>query len=478
MTRAALLLVVLPALFPAAARGGTRPRYGGALRLLLPAVPAELDPARACSPSELEAVRALHATLFQEDAAGALRPLLAVAAPETEPDGRAVRIRLTPALRFQDGHPLGAEDVAASLARLAAPGSAHGWIVAAVEGADAVREGRARQLAGVQVLSELELRVRLAYPYPAFAHGLAALPAAVVRAGEGGALVGAGPFRLVRRGEAALELAAWDGFAGGRPFADTAVLAGSEARPAARALGRGEVEAVLRPEPVPSAVPAARETGARSVVVAVVSRRLPAADRVRAALAALDRAELARRVRAPAVPLTALLPPPLLPPGPTGGRGDASGLPPRLTLLVPAGPGGSREAAERLQVKLYDRGVRLAIDAVPPAVLAARIAAGEFELALVETWLATSAPATALAQVAWSAGGPVRGARAIAQVARAEPAALPAVSGAIEDELMAVPLHATGLRLGARAAVQGLGIAPDGTVELGDAWLMPRELAP
>jgi ABC-type transport system substrate-binding protein len=65
---AALLLAAAPA------RAGVRPAYGGTVRVLLPAAPRVLDPARALEPADLFAVRALHAPLLEVDAAGRLAP--------------------------------------------------------------------------------------------------------------------------------------------------------------------------------------------------------------------------------------------------------------------------------------------------------------------------------------------------------------------------------------------------------------------
>jgi len=463
---------------PAVAAAGMRPRYGGELRVLLPAAPGELDPACASAPADLAAVRAAHATLLDLDERGALRPALLDALPEAEDGGRAWRLRLAPALRFHDGQPMGAADVAASLARLAGPGSAQAWLAAPIEGAAAVREGRARLLAGVQVLSDRELRIVLSYPFPGFAHALAALPTAIVKSGPGGVLVGAGPFRPASSAEAGLRLAPFDGFHGGRPFTDALLLAGADARGAARALASGGAEVVLRPEP-----PAGRpglETGRLLVVMALVSRRLgPATEPTRAVLAALDRSELTRFVRAPSTPLSALLPPALLTaasrvPSPRQAGAPAA----RLKLLLPDGADAPRAAAARMQVQLYDRGVRGALESAPAAAFAARLASGDFDAALVPVWLVSPVPALALAQLAAAAGGPARGARALAQAASADAATLPAVAARLEAELIAVPLYAAGLRAATRDGVEGLRVRGDGTLELGDAWLMPDRGGP
>ncbi len=462
---------------PAVAAAGVHPRYGGELRVLLPAAPGELDPARASSPADLAAVRAAHATLLELDERGALRPALLEALPEPEDGGRAWRLRLAPGLRFQDGQPMGAAEVAASLARLAGPGSAQAWLAAPIEGAAAVREGRARLLAGVEVLSDRELRIALSYPFAGFAHALAALPTAIVKPGPGGALVGAGPFRPARSAEAGLRFAPFDEFHRGRPFADALLLAGADARDAQQALASGGAEVALRPELLASRP--GPETGKLLVVLALVSPRLgPAAEPTRAVLAALDRSQLTRFVRAPATPLSALLPPALLPAASRVSSPRQAGTPARLKLLLPEGTDAPRATAARMQVQLYDRGVRAAVESAPAAAFASRLARGDFDAALIPISLVSPLPALALGQIAAAAGGTERGARALAQAAAASAAALPAVAARLEAELIAVPLYAAGLRVAARDGVEGLWVRGDGTLELGDAWLMPDRGGP
>lgn len=470
---------LLALLVPLAAAAGVRPRYGGELRVVLPSAPVELDPAQATSPSDLVAVRAVHATLLEVDALGQLHPALLEAVPAPEEGGRAFTLRLAPGLRFQDGRPLGAAEVAASLARAAGPRSANAWVAAAIEGSAEVREGKARLLSGVRVLSARELRIALSYPFPEFPQALATLPSAIVSPGPDGAPVGAGPFRPVGVAHGELQLAPFDGFGGGRPFLDALALA--TAGDPARALDGGRAGAVLRPELLgplrAGAAGSVGSTGPWCAVLAVVSRRLGASvEPTRAALGALDRADLSRLVRAVVGPLGGLLPPPML----SDGVGRAAparapgALPGRLELLVPKGDDALRAAAARIQVKLYDRGVRVAVESAPAPVFAARLASGAFDAALVPVWLAARTPALALAQVATALGGRERGALALARAAAAAPGELPGVAAGLEAELMAVPLFTQGLRFVARDGVQGASLRRDGTLDAANAWLMPQ----
>lgn len=465
---AALLLAPLSSL------GGLPPRYGGDLAVALAAPPAELDPARAASPADLVAARALHATLVEVDASGALRPGLLAALPEPEPGGRAWLLRLAPGLRFHDGSPVTAADVAWSLARLLDPRvrSPHGWIALAIQGSDEVRDGRAQALSGVQVLSELDLRVALDLPFAELPRALAAIPSAVLPR-SGAAEVGAGPFRLAgRAADGSLRLAAFEGFHRGRAYADGVTLAGMDARRLARAFARGEVDLAVRPEAPPGA--SARDLPALTATYALA--RGPRAEAVRRALEAVDRSELARlATRGPATPFEGLLPPALLgaaapatTPPPAASARAADG--PRLALLVPASAAFPRAVSDRLQVKLFDQGVRVAVEPLPPEALAARLASGNFDLALVPVGFVASSPSLAAVEAAFALGGAAAARRALARIGSSDPET---VAAEVARDVGAVPLFASGLRASARPGLVGLAAAPDGGVDLGDLWTLP-----
>jgi peptide/nickel transport system substrate-binding protein len=470
-------LALLLAAAPAAA--GLRPVYGGEIRVALPSGPRDLDPARAADPADLAAARALHAPPLRLDAAGTLAPGLLVEVPSAEAGGRAFRLRLRQGLQFADGAPLGASDLAAALVRLALPATAspHAWIALPIQGMDAVTAGRAQTASGIQVLSDRELLVMLAFPLPEFPFALAALGAAPVSPRGGGA----GPFRLVAREGEALRLAANDLCPDGRPFADGLVLSAREARSAARGLERGELELAVRPEGLVSGATALAPT--RATYAAVNRRRLgPAAEPLRRALSALDRAELVRLfVRGPAAPLGTLLPasilpgPPALPAAAIPAAALPAAAPPeRVKILVRAGVPDERPVAERIQVKLFDRGVRAAVESADPVRFAARLTAGDYDVALVTVDLAAARPALAAGQIALAVAGPDSARRAMAEMAGLEGEAAAAAADRIARALEVVPLFVAGLRASAAPALQGLVPRSDGGFEPGDLWLLPR----
>jgi len=190
----------------------------------------------------------------------------------------------------------------------------------------------------------------------------------------------------------------------------------------------------------------------------------------------VDRSELARlSTRGPAAPLASLLPSAFLPePAPAAapltGRPARESDGRRLALLVPSAAEFPRAVADRLQVKLFDRGVRVAVEALPPEALAARLASGDYDLALVSAHFAASSPALAAVEAAFALGGAASARRALSRLGSADPAS---VAAEIAADAGAVPLFASGLRASARPGLAGLVAAPDGAVDLGDLWTLP-----
>jgi peptide/nickel transport system substrate-binding protein len=456
----AALAAAIAALLPAAAAGGVRPAHGGTVRVALPA------PAGA-GPGALLLARATAARLLEVDAAGALVPGALAEVPLPEAGGRAFRLRLRPGLVDRAGRPIGAERLAAHLADLAA--DANAWVLLPVAGADALLEGRAPLLAGVQVLSPVELLVTLSFPLLDFPWLLAALPAA---------LPDAGPFVAEPRRSASgpLLLRANDRHHQGRPFADALELRATDARAAARQLEQGALDLVVRPEV--AGARAGPPLPALTATVAVVNgaRLGPGAEAVRRALDALDRGELARRfVRGRGEPLPTLVPAAVLPgTPPAAGPAEARAAPgpTRLALLADASAADQRALAERIQVKLFDGGLRAALDLADRTRHAERLAAGDYDVALVTVEVAALRPALAAGQIVHAARGAAAGRRAMAELAGLSGDAALAAAARLARELGIVPLVASGPRASLGPALQGFSPGADGSADLGALWLL------
>ena len=202
MRKAAVLtVVVLAALAGAAARGET-PRAGGTLRAVFSADPPTLDPAHATDTTSSAVIRQVFDGLLELDET--LTPVPALArSVRVSPDGRAYTFALRPGVRFHNGRELRAADVTYSFER-AARGK-RPWVFEKITGARDFTKGAAGALAGVRVVDDLTVEVRLDRPFAPFLHLMAYDAAAVVprdeveRRGPGFAShpVGTGAFRFV-----------------------------------------------------------------------------------------------------------------------------------------------------------------------------------------------------------------------------------------------------------------------------------------
>jgi peptide/nickel transport system substrate-binding protein len=458
------------ALAAAPASAGVRPAAGGTLRVGLPTGP-RAGPGAATSAADALVERATRAPLLELDAAGALAPGALAEVPAPEAGGRAFRLRVRPGLTDAAGRPLGAAEVAARLAEVLAPGAAapEAWAALPILGADAVLEGRAPLLAGVQVLSPSELLVTLAFPLPEWPWALTA-PAL--------GLDGTGPFVAgPRRPGGPAVLLRNDRHHLGRPFADALEIGPVDPRAAPRLLEQGGLDLVLRPEAAGGQAGPALPPLVATVAVVNGVRLGAAADAVRAALAALDRGELARRfVRGPGVPLATLVPPAVLGttavalPEPVPTLAPAGAAPPRLALLASSAAPDGRALADRVQVKLFDRGLRAAVQLTDDAGLRARLAAGDYDVALLAVPVAALRASLAAAQIAHAARGAAAARRTLAALAGLEGDAAVAAAARAARDLDVVPLVTTGLRASLGPALQGLAPRADGSFDPGALW--------
>ena len=189
---AASLLVA----FAATAHAGSRPRYGGTVRVLLHDRFNSLDPlGESDHPGARDRVAALlFETLTKMDTQGRVRPGLAASwRPDASKRVWQFRLRLA---TFQDGGLVTAPDVVSSLTRMG-----QGWRVTALD----------KQTVSIEAPA----------PAPHMPELLALLRFAVVKRNADNTLVGTGPYRLSewQPGERAV-LSANEDYWGGRPYPD------------------------------------------------------------------------------------------------------------------------------------------------------------------------------------------------------------------------------------------------------------------
>jgi len=175
----------------------TRPQYGGTLHVAMQIAPLTLDPADS---SHVNAVayrnllRLVFDNLVTMDDQGRIQPALAVSW-RSEPGNQRWQFQLRQGVKFQDGSPLTAEAVAASLRA-----ANQSWTVLA--GADAVVIQRDKA-------------------DPDVAEQLALARNCIAKRGTGGIFVGTGPFRITNwQAGKSVTLAADEDYWGGRAFLD------------------------------------------------------------------------------------------------------------------------------------------------------------------------------------------------------------------------------------------------------------------
>lgn len=376
------------------------------------------------------------------------------------------------AARWHDGAPVRAADVAATIAAIRDTGS---WLGGEIEDLEAVE---------TPADDTVVLRFRAARP-----GRLASLARIPIVSGR--ATIGTGPLRVVawKRGDR-IELARADGYWGTPAGAATVVYRIVERAHALRMVGSGELDVAVQ-LPVGDAERFAAEHAEvgtfayrlPAYLAAIYNARRPAlatAEQRRGVTALLDRAGLARQLFH-TEPITGPFPEtdPGHDPSVTAVPFDKDlakrllGTPaPRIEILVPQ---GSATMAKVADIWSSDaRGVAdLAVVTVPFADLLARLASGDFEIALMsmttgpELDLAPRLASTAPPDDAWCGLTDPELDRLLAAVAREPDAAgRAALRRALHRriaELVPMAFLAPDVRLGlARRDIGGIAGAPEG----------------
>jgi ABC-type transport system substrate-binding protein len=189
-------------------RGTTRAEAEGEIPAGGRLVVALANPVDATSPIEIQTIEeeevfgSVFETLLASDARGHVVPSLC-SSWEAKDGGRSFVLKLRDDVRFQDGHPLGASDVKASIeAQLSGGPRELPAAFVVIQGVQAFTEGRDKGISGIVVRGPHEVEVQLVEALPIYPALLSHQRAAVVRVlpeQEGGKprLVGTGSFRLV-----------------------------------------------------------------------------------------------------------------------------------------------------------------------------------------------------------------------------------------------------------------------------------------
>ncbi len=160
------LLATMGAVLPARAAHSPHALRGGSIVVATATDFDSFDPPVAGYVESIRVVNALFSGLLGVKPDNTLYPDLAAALPTVANGGRSYTFTLRRGLKFADGTPLTAADVAFSINRAETP-STNNWALnelSAIQGYDALQAGKATTLSGVQVLNPLTIRFVLSRP--------------------------------------------------------------------------------------------------------------------------------------------------------------------------------------------------------------------------------------------------------------------------------------------------------------------------
>lgn len=189
--------------------------------------PRSLDPALSTDVPTGEVVSLLFDNLTQFDADAQLQPALA-RNWEADQTGRTYTFHLRQDATFQDGRPIKAGDVRASILRALAPGltGGRGWPLFPIQGARAYAAGQSKEIAGIRIPDDSTVVFTLEEPLNLFPKLLAMPVAAVVPTPTPPDFdqrpTGSGPWKFVSWShDDAIVLAKNEQYWGGVPKSDT-----------------------------------------------------------------------------------------------------------------------------------------------------------------------------------------------------------------------------------------------------------------
>jgi ABC-type transport system substrate-binding protein/serine/threonine protein kinase len=189
---------------PAASEAPDRQIGGGILHVPIQGVVRALDPSLSVTLEQAEVLTSVFETLTWAVEGTRVVPWLA-SEISPEDDGRRLRFRLRPGVRFHNGRRLTARDVRYSLERLLLnPQGDTRWMLSSIRGAKHLLNGNGTDLEGFHIVSPTEFTIDLEEPVSFFPAVLSYAAAAILPEGTGevsgnwrDSAVGTGPFRVV-----------------------------------------------------------------------------------------------------------------------------------------------------------------------------------------------------------------------------------------------------------------------------------------
>jgi peptide/nickel transport system substrate-binding protein len=379
------------------------------LRIGAPGVPSALDPGAAVEGTSPLIARQVFDTLVAWREGGTeIEPALATRWNVSR-DGLVWSFALREGVKFHDGSPLTALEVAASFERQLRPetqGANKAWPI--------LLRGTPGVLRGVRAPNSRTVEIVLAQPYAPLLTVLAHPGLAIAKPSQAadapGRLIGTGPFRIVDASVGRLALEAMPGYWGGAPKSERLVFLDVSADDQAESeLDSRSLDIWFPAGPPRRAEGALSVPGLRIGYLAFQTEKEPFSRRTlrQAVATAIDPAILGQALGRVAVPLQSFLPPgvwgrregsPIL----GGSRTAVKALikesrwpkdsKPTLLVLAESAPLNLPKLAETIQLLLGSDELPLNVQAEPEATMRSLLQAGAFDLALTEAIVAGGDP--------------------------------------------------------------------------------------
>src|SRR5437899_4407482 len=379
------------------------------LRIGAPGVPSALDPGAALEGTNPLIARQVFDTLVAwREGSTEIEPALATRWNVSR-DGLVWSFSLREGVKFHDGSPLTAAEVAASFERQLRPetqGANRTW--------PALLRGAPGVVRAVRALNARTVEIVLVQPYAPLltvpAHPGRAIATRSPAADAPGRLIGTGPYRVVDSSVGRLALEATPGYWAGIPKSERLVFLDVSADDQAESeLDSRSLDIWFPAGPPRRAEGALSTPGLRIGYLAFQTEKEPFSRRTlrQAVAAALDPAILGQTLDRAAVPLQSFLPPgmwgrregsPILGGRRTTGKArvKASRWPKesKPTFLVPAemAPLNLPKLAETIQLLLGSDDLPFNVPAAPEATARSLMQAGAFDMALTEATVAGGDP--------------------------------------------------------------------------------------
>jgi peptide/nickel transport system substrate-binding protein len=379
------------------------------LRIGAPGVPSALEPGAALEGTNPLIARQVFDTLVAwRDGSTEIEPALATRWNQSR-DGLVWSFALREGVKFHDGSPLTAQEVAASFERQLKPeaqGANRAW--------PALLRGLPGVIKEVRAPNSRTVEIVLVQPYAplvtVLAHPALAIAKPSAAADGAGRLIGTGPYRVVDASPGRLALEAMPGYWAGAPKSERLVFLDVSADDQAESeLDARSLDIWFPAAPPRRAQGALSAPGLRVGYLAFQTEKEPFSQRTlrRAVAAAIDPAILGQTLDRAAVPLQSFLPPgvwgrregsPIL----GGSRTTVKALvkesrwpketKPTFLVRAETSPLSLPKVAETIQLLLGADDLPLNIQVEPEGTMRSLLQAGAFDVALAEATVAGGDP--------------------------------------------------------------------------------------